>query len=337
MADEDTKAAEEFEPVGDVPTRAANVYIRVFQFEIWLRSMVYVELRALLGNDWAKDLNPSSRSRDADKALTHMPTAELNPLSYTQLSELLRLVDQHWHCFAGYLPPRDIWVSRLREVTQIRHRAAHFRSGHVDDLARLKQFLRDLDKGFWRFCTSYNDYHPVLPQEGDAITSHFLHLDPLPWVAIKPGTWAQIGTRDKSIPVGLYVRRQKRPWASNSLAESSAGYLYDFYLFAQDGRSLDISSFLSHTRPLHPQLAHLCLESCFSAVRFTVPAVIGPAAIIGLVQSLYDAAVAAARRGPPLAGGDADNVAAAWPEYVLGPGNPLTFLSPDMPCSFFGA
>ncbi len=24
-----------------------------------------------------------------------------------------------------------------------------------------------------------------------------------------------------------------------------------------------------------------------------------------------------------------------WPEYVLGPKNPLTFLGPDMPCSFF--
>jgi len=24
-----------------------------------------------------------------------------------------------------------------------------------------------------------------------------------------------------------------------------------------------------------------------------------------------------------------------WPEYVLGPKNPLCFLSPDMPCSFF--
>jgi hypothetical protein len=26
-----------------------------------------------------------------------------------------------------------------------------------------------------------------------------------------------------------------------------------------------------------------------------------------------------------------------WPEYVLGPSNPLTFLDPEMKCSFFGA
>jgi hypothetical protein len=31
-----------------------------------------------------------------------------------------------------------------------------------------------------------------------------------------------------------------------------------------------------------------------------------------------------------------DEFAMQWPEYVLGPSNPLTFLDPDMPCDFFG-
>ncbi|MBZ9705356.1 hypothetical protein LB543_01255 [Mesorhizobium sp. ESP7-2] len=31
-----------------------------------------------------------------------------------------------------------------------------------------------------------------------------------------------------------------------------------------------------------------------------------------------------------------DGLALQWPEYFLGPSNPLAFLGADMPCKFFG-
>ena len=55
---------------------------------------------------------------------------------------------------------------------------AHFRLGHEDDLARALQLLRDLDRGFWTFCTSYNDAQPILPASNDPVVQHFLDLDP---------------------------------------------------------------------------------------------------------------------------------------------------------------
>ena len=239
-----------FEPIADVPIQMVNMYARLWQFETWLRTMIYVELRALLGDDWAQKLKINPKSFEADKSLTHMPTQEMNALSYTQLRELLGLIGDYWDCFSSYLPPQQLWTSKLIEIAQIRHRTAHFRVGHPDDLARLKQLLRDIDKGFWKFCTSYNSSSPILPQNRDAITEHFLPLDPLPWVEIEPNSFAKVGFRDKSVPVALTVELQRRPWAQHGFAENPSGYLYDFHFFAQDRRGFDLTYLLkATTRP----------------------------------------------------------------------------------------
>jgi len=336
MSEQYASPAETFEPpLADVPAQAINTYARLWQFEVWLRVMVYVELRALLGDAWAKDLKKNSHSLQADKSLTHMPTPEMNALSYAQLSELIALVDGHWDCFAGYLPPKALWTAKLEEVSQVRHRIAHFRVGHADDLARVKQFLRDLDKGFWHFCTSYNDRNPILPQNSDPVAKHFLPLDPLPWGEFQPGKWAQIGTRDKSLAVGLSVCALRRPWATEPLKDGGPGYLYDFNLFAQDGRGFDMRDLLDRTQRWHKHLVHLCIESDGASIRLTVPTVLGTESVIDLVQAFYDAALNAARHHRMLDEHAMDALASAWPEYVLGPSNPLTFLDPEMPCSFF--
>jgi hypothetical protein len=81
--------------VPDVPKRILATYSRLWQLETWLRRMVYVELRALLGDGWSQDLPTSSTSFAADKRLTHMPTPEMNALSYAQLSKLQALIAKH--------------------------------------------------------------------------------------------------------------------------------------------------------------------------------------------------------------------------------------------------
>jgi hypothetical protein len=140
------EATEPSQPLSDdevpeVPKRALDTYARLWQLKTWLRRMIYVELRALLGDAWSQNL-PKTGSFDADKRLTHMPTPEMNALSYAQLSELTQLMGTHWMCLKGYLPPQDLWDAKLKEINQIRHRVAHFRRGHTDDQTRLLQFLR---------------------------------------------------------------------------------------------------------------------------------------------------------------------------------------------------
>ena len=100
-------------------------------------------------------------------------------------------MSDEWTLFEPYLPPQNLWDAKMEELQQIRHRVAHFRVGHEDDQRRVKQVLRDIDDGFWRFCASYNEHHPVLPASKDPIMRRFLHLDPFPWTKCRDGAWAQ--------------------------------------------------------------------------------------------------------------------------------------------------
>ena len=92
-----------------------------------------------------------------------MQTPEEDVLNFVQLSELRRVIKDTWPQFAPYLPPLHLWEAKLEELLAIRHRIAHFRTLHRDDLRRVVQVLRDIDNGFWRFCTGYNNPLSILP------------------------------------------------------------------------------------------------------------------------------------------------------------------------------
>lgn len=276
-------------------------------------------------------------SRKADKRLTHMPSPEMNALSYSPLSALTKLIGNNWSCFERYFPPKGLWEAKLEEVSQIRNRSAHFRVGHSDDYQRLLQFLRDIDKGFWSFCTSYNTSRPFLPQAGDPVAAHFLELDPFPWTEVNPNEFGRVGIADQSLVIAVTVEALKRPWAdASSLVDGTPGHLYDIQLIARDGRKIDYAKLLQHTRALHHHVVHLCLDGGESCLRITLPAVLGSAKVIELVASFLEATRYAVSRSRNPVASDSDALASEWPEYVLGPRDPLTFLDADMPCSFFG-
>ncbi|PJG47069.1 hypothetical protein CAF53_01590 [Sphingobium sp. LB126] len=333
----DSQSPDEFpERISDVPLQVVNCYSRLWQLETWLRTMVYVELRALLGDHWADGIDPAPRSLAADKALTHMPTPEMNALSYATLGQLLQLVSNHWDCFACYFPPQTLWEAKLKEVSQIRNRVAHFRVGNANDYDRLILFLRDVDEGFWQFCTSYNAEFPILPPRSNPVSRKFMAFDPLPDVRIGPKQWAVLGKRNTDLPIGVKVSAQRRPWHSARLADGEPGYLYDVQIFAQDGRMFDLGTLLERTQSLHPQIVHIALGNLGETVRLTIPSILGKRQVITILTEFHDAALINVRRAPVLPQGRADAIADAWPEYVIGPRNPLSFLAPDMPCSFFG-
>lgn len=323
----------------DLPDNVLETYARLWQFETWLRRFVYIELRALLGDDWTDTVRGAERPREADQQLTHMPTAEVDLLSYCQLSELCRIITDRWDLFMTYLPPKDLWEAKIKEISQIRHRVAHFRMGHRDDLQRVVQLLRDLDKGFWCFCTSYNDPRPVLPPTDDPVTAKFLHLDPFPWSLVGDHEWARIGIADPEARFALTVEVLHRPWAkATDSIPGNPGRFYDVRIVGRHERGFDYSRFLRSSTKLHPHLAHVCLDNLASSIRVTIPTLLGADTIIRIIERLielsqYCLTPNADARHPE---GSVDRLAAEWPEQVLGPSNPLTFLDPAMPCSFFG-
>lgn len=326
-----------FDETSEVPERALRIYARLWQLETWLRRMAYLELRSLLGDEWAASLNTDSHPFRADKRLTHMPSPEMNALSYSQLSALTKLIGNNWSCFESYFPPRALWDAKLEEISQIRNRSAHFRVSHSDDHPRLLQFLRDIDKGFWTFCTSYNNPQPLLQQANDPVAMHFLSLDPFPWTEVGPNQVARVGIADRSLVIAVAVEALRRPWTEvHPPIDGTPGYLYDVQLTARDARTFDYSLLLQQTRKLHQHVVHICLDATESGLRITLPAVLGAAKVVEIVEAFLDAAGYAVGRSRNPVASDPTALADEWPEYVLGPRDPLTFLGPDMPCSFFG-
>jgi hypothetical protein len=321
--------------VPELPQRILDTYARLWQLETWLRRLVYIELRALRGDDWASNIGDIERVKQADNRLTHMPSPEEDALSYAQLSALCKIIAENWRLFAPFLPPKSIWEAKLEEVSQIRHRVAHFRSGHHDDLQRVNQLLRDIDRGFWLFCTSYNDPTPVLPQSEDLVEEHFLHLDPFPWSPAGDGKWARYGIADPEAYLSVTVEVLCRPWTKwTTPVSGKEGFLYNIHIGARKSRTFDYNRLLQSTSGLHKHLVHLCLDNQFQSVRLTLPAVLGAERIIAIVEKVIDASGYCISSGVRLQA--AQVLADSWPEYVLGPENPLAFLDPEMECSFFG-
>jgi Swt1-like HEPN len=327
--------------VPELSQRTLDTYARLWQLETWLRRLVYIELRAFVGDGWALKVTRAQKPKENDKRLTHMPTPEENLLSYAQLSELSSIISENWRLFEPFLPPQNIWEAKLEEVRQVRHRVAHFRSGHADDLQRVIQLLRDIDQGFWRFCTSFNDSGPVLPQSDDPIESQFLHLDPFPWSRVGENKWARIGSADPLARIGVSVEVVCRPWVKwEPPIIGKQGFFYCVRVHARQNRVFDYKRFLEQTRNVHRHIVYICLEEHFDAFEITLPAVLGESKIIQIIRQVLDDALSCCLTASVFGQGPANtaqSLADIWPEYVLGPENPLTFLGPDMPCSFFGA
>ena len=129
-----------------------------------------------------------------------------------------------------------------------------------------------------------------------------------------------------------------RPWASWKLPiAGSQGFLYDIHIGARDGREFDFARLLKSTSRAHENCVHICLDSLFGSYRVTVPAVLGAERVIEIVERFVEASMSCLSysRHSEGAKGAVQWLADTWPEYVLGPENPLTFLEPEMPCSFF--
>ncbi|MDA1054484.1 MAG: hypothetical protein O3C40_28960 [Planctomycetota bacterium] len=314
------------------------IYAHLWQFETWLRTMAFVELKAFLGDAWLQEVRGFDRSQQADERLTHMPTADLSPLAYSGFSTLCGLIEKHWELFKIYLPPKEIFAGRIDETKQIRNRVAHFRRCHRDDLSRMVQFLRDVDKGFWTFCTSYNAPQPVLPPNADSVVQQFLPYDPFPWSKVDENKWARVGVADPLMKISVTIEVLHRPWASHreSPIAGSQGRLYDVRISSRGRGLLEYRGFLDDTRTMHSSFVHLCLDSAHSSVRITIPAILGQSAVIGFIEKLIAASQDAVRRTVFDSSAKAvQSLADEWPEYVLAQDNPLTFLDPEMPCSFF--
>jgi len=106
-------------------------------------------------------------------------------------------------------------------------------------------------------------------------------------------------------------------------------------LAAFEQRIMRYKKILENTKGFHEYCIHIILDDFCNSTRLTFPSILSVEIIGASVEKFFETTHSAARRSE-VDKTEAERVAALWPEYVLPPSNPLSFLGPDMPCPFFG-
>ena len=144
-APEATKLSIEHAVDHGVPIDSIAFYARWWQLETWLRQLVYLEFRAKWGIGWKDHLSPKrianprrtpARRLEEDQAKNaYMATPDATAIiSYVDVGVLFMLIDENWDLFAPCLPTKTRWDGWVDDLLEIRHRSAHCRRPHRDDV-----------------------------------------------------------------------------------------------------------------------------------------------------------------------------------------------------------
>jgi hypothetical protein len=268
------------------------LYARWWQLETWLlRELIYVELRAQLGTHWTDVVKAASGRQAQDAAFTHMSGPDNdNPLAYLDYAQLLNLIDSHWDQIGYALLEQRAWQGRQDELKRIRHRIGHLRKPHPDDLNRLEQTLRDLERGTFIALASYNDRDvPDTAKHHDAVTSGWLGCS-------HPDARRLINHADRQYDTRLLLRISRRPTtrSPNDLA-GAAGVFWHADFITRD-RAVDVADLWhdSALDGLRPLLVHLLADDP-GHVGFTFAAVDDSADIADAIGGAFDAVLLNAR------------------------------------------
>jgi hypothetical protein len=221
---------------GVMEDTSAALYGRWWQLECWLRSLAYVELRALHGTRWIDAVKAANLRLEQDAVYTHMagPDSD-NPLAYLDYSQIIELIERFWDQIGYALFERASWQGRQIELKRIRHRIGHMRRPHADDLSRLEQVLRDLEGGTFTALSTYNNRRaPDAHKHGDAVTRGWIlgeHEDARRLVA----------HADRQYETRVRVSFSARAWAERAAASiaGTPGYLWHVDFFKR-GQGIDV-------------------------------------------------------------------------------------------------
>jgi hypothetical protein len=248
---------------GAMPAPASALYSRWWQLETWLRSLVYVELRSAHGSAWADGLPPNSANRQhQDAAYHYMQTPDAqDQLAYLDASPLLQLTHDRWPLFGSYLPAQKIWAGRIEELKQIRNRIGHCRRPHDDDLDRVEQTLRDLERGALRATSSFNDHSRPNQHWSDVLVHNWVHNDHADAHLIAHASMQY----DTSFRLMVSTRPWAQPPAPHDIQLGPrAGCLWHACWYFRGGRSFDLEQFWRELEIDKDLIMLVCADSASS-------------------------------------------------------------------------
>lgn len=278
-----------------MPQESLALYSRWWQLETYLRSLLYVELRAAHGVDWINHIGQGATSRrQRDEARNYMATADWeDPLSYLDISKLFPLLEEHWNLVGPSLMDKETLLARVPELMAIRHRLGHLRRPHADDLSRLQQTLRDLEKGAFTAYSSYNGHWHIDREVSDPVVESWIHEE-------HRTAQRLINHARQQYEVGFSLNHSLRPYAKppNSggpiTGNSGSVWVATFNTLTRDvdPAALWRDSYLNiNSREL---LIHMLVD--YGSVTFTFPAVDDGKRVADAIGESFDAVLLNAHR-----------------------------------------
>jgi hypothetical protein len=176
---------------------------------------------------------------------------------YTDVSRLFDLVEHYWkECRHGIGMPLDVWKGRRYELEQIRHRKAHCRRPHRDDVDRIEQTLRDLEPAASKTLRLYVDWTEVNPDLDDPVVRDWIGRDH------EKSHLVEHGFKNKGIDFHLAV--SARPWADReaTIVSGTPGYWWVLWVVLHD-QHMFIDDFVreSAVRSSLPLIGHIIQPS----------------------------------------------------------------------------
>jgi hypothetical protein len=219
-----------------------------------------------------------------------MATPENDPLWFLSFDSLLKIVfdERLWPLYECYLTTKDLLEAKFSEVLPIRNRVGHNRALHEDDLDRLRRILRDLDQGFWNFCTSFNDTRPFIAElRTDSVYMNFQDRAGFDYAEVGPNEWALVGNT-LGMRQNVMVEYSYRPSAEREgFPEKGRLYHFTFSQTAGNNRSLDYRKIFEYTHRFHPMVVYMTMDSYQRTLRVSIPALYPVQEIIAAVEGFY--------------------------------------------------
>ncbi len=327
-----------------VPADALAFYGRWWQLETWLREAIYLELRAAFGREWEQHLGARApRLSERDEINAYMASADAGDvLAYLDVFDLFSLIDEHWGLFEPSLLPRPRWRGLVDELRPLRNRIAHCRRPHPDDVDRIEQALRDLERGARRFYGAYVHTRGSDRFAKDPVVSG--------WVAGEhPDAERLLGHAEDQYEVSFRLACTVRPWGELPEEErtlsGTPGALWHarWSIGRGEVEPAQLWAALARYRNVRELLVHVLLSSPWEA-EVTFAAVDDPTAVADAIGNCFDALLVHGRRASGRLDFDgADEAYDRWrregerlPARVR-VGDLLSEFDPDAPYAIFAA
>lgn len=269
---------------GGVPEDAVRFFARWWQFETYLREVVYLELRARDGEGYEAAIDKSALARArGDEENDYMASADRDPLAYLDAGQLLELIEANWELFETTLLPRDRWTAATSLIKTLRNRVSHCRRPHADDLGRLRQLLRDMEHGARTFYSSAVTADIDVPS-GDPMAKQWIKGRHAVAGRLLDHAVRQYDTR-------FHLHASRRPWAPGEARTitGTEGHLWHatWILGGREARPEALWRSIAEREGTAERIVHLLMPSPFQ-VTATFAAVDPTKAVADAIGVIFD-------------------------------------------------